>query len=223
MMEYKEEDYLMLSGIQHYAFCRRQWALIHLEQQWKENEYTIEGELFHKRAHDAYFTEKRKDIIITRGLPVHSRKMGVSGVCDIVEFEKSEEGISLFGHRGLYKVYPVEYKKGSPKDTEMDILQLTAQAMCLEEMFSCEITEGAIFYGETRHREIVLIDETRKKNVCETFEEMHQLYNRRHTPKVKWSKSCNGCSLRDLCLPRLGKAVSAGAYIDQVIGEKDTP
>ena len=86
--------------------------MIHVEQQWAENVHTVVGELMHKKAHDPYLTEKRKDIIIARALPVSSRELGVSGECDIVEFHKCEDGISLFGHRGLYSVYPVEYKKG---------------------------------------------------------------------------------------------------------------
>ena len=144
-MEYPEDDYLMISGIQHFKFCRRQWALIHIEQQWAENVHTVTGELMHKKAHDPYLTEKRKDTIITRALPVSSRTLGVSGECDIVEFQRVEDGIRLHGHRGLYHVYPVEYKKGKPKETEEDHLQLAAQAMCLEEMFSTDIPEGAIF------------------------------------------------------------------------------
>jgi CRISPR-associated exonuclease Cas4 len=219
MMEYSEDDYLMLSGIQHYAFCRRQWALIHIEQQWQENEHTVEGELLHKRAHDAYFTEKRKDVIISRGLPVHSRTMGVSGVCDIVEFCRAEDGIPLFGHRGLYSVYPVEYKKGAPKDTEIDILQLTAQAMCLEEMLSAKIQEGAIFYGETRRRDKIVFNDSLRDTVRKDFEEMHGLFERRYTPKVKWSKSCGACSLKDICMPRLGKAPSVRDYISKTLSE----
>lgn len=218
-MEYSEDDYLMLSGIQHYAFCRRQWALIHIEQQWQENEHTVEGELLHKRAHDAYFTEKRKDVIISRGLPVHSRTMGVSGVCDIVEFCRAEDGIPLFGHRGLYSVYPVEYKKGAPKDLEIDILQLTAQAMCLEEMLSAKIQEGAIFYGEIRRRDKIVFNDTLRDTVRKDFEEMHGLFERRYTPKVKWSKSCGACSLKDICMPRLGKAPSVRDYISKTLSE----
>ena len=185
MMEIKEEDYLMLSGIQHFVFCQRQWALIHIEQQWAENEHTTAGELLHKNAHDPYFNEKRKDIIISRAMPVVSRSMGVSGECDIVEFRKVPDGISLHGHRGLYQVYPVEYKKGSPKAGNADILQLTAQALCLKDCF------------------------------CQ----MHQLYDKRYTPKVKWSKSCNACSLKDICLPKLGKTPNVKEYIHTAITE----
>lgn len=218
-MEYKEEDFLMLSGIQHFAFCRRQWALIHIEQQWQENEYTIAGELLHKHAHDPYFYEKRKDVIISRSMPVFSRTMGVSGECDIVEFRKSEDGISIHGHRGLYEVYPIEYKKGHPKDTEIDILQLTAQALCLEEMLSTEIGEGALYYGETRRRQEVAFSKERTEQVKSLFAEMHRIYERRYTPKVKWSKGCNACSLKDSCLPKLGKVSSVKGYIQKTITE----
>ncbi|MDC7287779.1 CRISPR-associated protein Cas4 [Blautia schinkii] len=219
-MEYREEDYLMLSGIQHFAFCRRQWALIHIEQQWAENVHTVEGELLHKNAHDPYYSEKRNDVIISRGLPVHSRTMGVSGVCDIVEFRRSEEGVSLHGHRGLFQIYPVEYKRGKPKDTDIDILQLTAQAMCLEEMLAARIEEGALFYGEIKRREKVLFTEELRAQVRADFAEMHQIYDRKYTPKVRWSKACNACSLRDICLPKLGKAPSVKAYIKNAIEEE---
>ena len=218
-MEYREEDFLMLSGIQHFAFCRRQWALIHIEQQWQENEYTVAGELLHKNAHDPYFNEKRKDVIVSRSMPVFSRTMGVSGECDIVEFRKSDDVISIHGHRGLYDVYPIEYKKGSPKDTEIDILQLTAQAMCLEEMLSTHIQEGAVFYGETRRRQIVVFSAELKEQVSSSFAEMHEMYDRRYTPKVRWSKSCNACSLKDICLPKLGKTPSVKGYIHKTITE----
>lgn len=195
--------------------------MIHIEQQWQENERTVEGELLHKRAHDGYSSEKRDGLIISRGMPVFSRTMGVSGVCDIVEFMRSEEGISLHGHRGRYLVEPVEYKRGKPKDTEMDRLQLAAQAMCLEEMLAATVAEGSIYYGEIRRREKVRIEDTLRERVRENFREMHQLYEHRYTPKVKWSKSCNACSLKDICIPKLGKALSVKEYICKAVGEEE--
>lgn len=216
-MEYQEDDFLMISGIQHFKFCRRQWALIHIEQQWEENVHTVVGELMHKKAHDSSITEKRKDVFITRGLPVKSARMGVSGECDVVEFHKAEEGVKLFGHRGTYQIYPVEYKKGKPKSTEEDILQLTAQAMCLEEMFSATIREGAVFYGETRKRETVEFSQALRKEVEDMFQEMHQYFRRQYTPKVRWSKSCNGCSLKEICIPRIGKIQRVQEYIDTAL------
>lgn len=219
-MEYREEDYLMLSGIQHFAFCRRQWALIHIEQQWAENERTVEGNLVHKRAHDPFAAEKSKDVIVSRAMPVASRTMGVSGSCDIVEFCRAEDGVQLRGHRGLFHIFPVEYKRGKPKETNADLLQLTAQAMCLEEMFCTQIPEGAIFYSEIKRRVKVSFTEELREQVVRIFAEMHKYYDRKYTPRVKWSKSCNACSLKDLCLPKLGKASSAKQYIADKIREE---
>lgn len=219
-MEYPEEEYLMISGIQHFKFCRRQWALIHIEQQWEENVHTVIGELMHKKVHDPYITEKRKGIIIARALPVSSRKMGVSGECDVVEFHSCEEGIKLHGHRGLYSIYPVEYKKGKPKITDEDKLQLVAQALCLEEMFSTKIQEGAIFYGETRRREIVEITLELKQEVVDMFEEMHQYYDRKYTPKVKNKKACQSCSVKEICMPKIGRTNSVKTYIESRLEEE---
>lgn len=218
-MEYAEDDYLMISGIQHFKFCRRQWALIHIEQQWEENVHTVVGELMHKKAHDPYLSEKRKNLLVVRGLPVSSRELGISGECDVVEFHQCEEGIKLHGHRGLYSVYPVEYKKGKPKLTKEDQLQLTAQALCLEEMFSAEVPEGAVFYGETRRRESVKITEDLRQEVRELLAEMHGYYKRNYTPRVKYSKACNACSLKEICLPKLGKTRSVKGYIDEMLKE----
>lgn len=113
---YKEEDYLQLSGIQHFAFCRRQWALAYIELQWDENVRTVEGKLLHEKAHDPTNAEKRGDLIISRGMPVYSRELGISGECDVVEFHRSQDGITLFGRDGLYEVIPIEYKRGKPKE-----------------------------------------------------------------------------------------------------------
>ena len=213
-MDYKEEDYLMLSGIQHFAFCRRQWALIHMEQQWDENLRTVEGNLFHKKAHDGHSSEKRKNIIISRGMPVFSREMGVSGICDIVEFHRDDmRGIALQGLAGNYLVCPVEYKKGEPKENDADALQLTAQAMCLEEMLSCSIDNGYLDYGEIRRRIEVVLDEKLRQQVRDSFEEMHQYFRRKHTPKVKRTKACNACSLKHVCVPQLMKNRSVKQYI----------
>ena len=105
---YNEEDFLQLSGIQHFAFCRRQWALAYIELQWQENVRTVEGKLLHEKAHDVSLKEKRGDLIISRAMPVHSRELGISGECDIVEFHRSEQGILLAGREGFYEVIPIE-------------------------------------------------------------------------------------------------------------------
>lgn len=219
LKEYNEEDYLMISGIQHFAFCRRQWALIHIEQQWAENFQTVDGELMHKNAHDGFSYEKRKDYIISRGMPVYSKTMGVSGICDIVEFQKSEDGVPIKKFDGKFLVRPVEYKRGKPKEHDADILQLAAQAMCLEEMLACCIEKGALFYGETKRRMEVVITEELKEKVRTVFAEMHQYFDRGYTPKVKKSKACGSCSLKEICIPELGAARTVAGYVEQHMKE----
>lgn len=216
---YNEEDWLALSGIQHFTFCRRQWALMYIEQQWAENLRTVEGSILHETAHDAYRTEKRSDVIISRGMPVFSGVLGTRGVCDVVELHKNPNGIWIFGRDGLFLPVPVEYKRGRPKETDEDVMQLTAQAMCLEDMFLCTVPEGYLYYGQTNHRVRVLFDDTVRKKVAETFAEMHALYDRRYTPKVKTGKHCRACSLVDICLPSLCRSKSAFRYMQSRLGE----
>ena len=211
---YREEDYLMLSGLQHFAYCRRQWALIHIEQQWAENERTVDGQIFHSVAHDKARIEKRGELLITRGLPVKSAKLGMSGICDVVEFHKSEEGVSLASYEGLWQPYPVEYKKGLPKLNEADELQLCGQAICLEEMLLCRIPGGSLFYGENRRREPVEFTEELRGKVYDMAKEMHVLWDKGYTPRVKPQKGCNACSLKEICVPRLGRVKSVSAYIE---------
>lgn len=213
MNGYTEDDYLMISGIQHFVFCRRQWALIHIEQQWEENYRTVDGAVMHKNAHNSAFNETRKDKLIVRAMRVSSRELGLSGECDVVEFTRCSNGISLFGREGKFSVMPVEYKRGEPKENDCDAVQLCAQAICLEEMLCCEINEGCIFYGEIKRRTKVIFDETLRQRVKEIAEEMHSYYSRQYTPKVKRTKACNACSLKNLCLPVIMKNKSAKKYL----------
>lgn len=210
---------MQLSGIQHFAFCRRQWALIHIEMQWQENVRTVEGKLLHENAHDPFHNEKRGDLIISRAMPVYSREMGISGECDVVEFHKSGDGTPVNGYEGTYQVVPIEYKRGEPKKSDEDKLQLAAQALCLEEMLCTEITHGYLYYGGTRRRLKVIFDEELKKQVREMFEEMHQYHARQYTPKVKRRKSCNACSLKNICLPAINSDKSGTKYINSILRE----
>ena len=221
-MAYEEKDYLMLSGLQHFAFCRRQWALIHLEQQWAENRLTAEGEAQHKHAHDSSFKEKRKDVLIRRGMRIFSRSLGLTGQCDVVEFHKGEDGVPLHGHRGLWHAYLVEYKHGKEKDDLSDELQLCAQAMCLEEMLGDAIAKGALFYHKiNRRREAEFTDELRQM-VCEMVTEMHGYMKRSHTPQARLHKRCQSCSLKDVCLPKLAGQRSATQYMKEYLEDDGT-
>lgn len=213
MKEYKEEDFLMLSGIQHYAFCQRQWAMIHIEQQWEENYYTVDGKIMHTNAHDKEFVEKRGNVLITRGLAIHSRELGISGTCDVVEFHKQEQGVFLPQYEANYVPIPVEYKRGKPKEHQADELQLCAQAMCLEEMLVCEIPKGYLYYGETKKRQEVYFSKELREKVIEYFTKMHELFQKQYTPKVKKTKRCQSCSLKNLCLPVIEKTVSVKTYL----------
>lgn len=155
-MDYEEDEFLQLSGLQHYAYCPRQWALIALEDQWAENVRTVEGNQLHERAHDADLRGRRGDLLTVRGLSIRSRTLGVSGQCDVVEFRRDPNGVPLHGEEGLWLPAPVEYKRGRPKPHDADRLQLCCQALCLEEMLLCpRIEVGYLYYGETARRESV--------------------------------------------------------------------
>lgn len=149
------EEYLLLSGIQHFCFCRRRWALIHLEQQWQENLRTAEGRLDHTRCHDDTLREKRGNLLTVRGMRVVSHTLRLSGICDVVEFHTDQEGVPLQGYEGRWLPLPVEYKHGSAKQNDADWLQLCAQAIALEEMLVCAVPRGALYYVADRRREVV--------------------------------------------------------------------
>ena len=219
MTEYVEEDFLQLSGLQHFLFCRRQWALIHVEAQWQENFWTVDGDILHERTHDEALHEKRGDLLTARGVRIFSRTLGVSGQCDVLEFHRGRTGISLPGREGLWSAYPVEYKRGEPKKDHCDAAQLCGQAMCLEEMLCCEVPEGALFYGETRRRERVGFTPELREEVRSALEEMHALYRRGSTPAVKRSKRCASCSLHELCVPGLERTLSVADYLAAHMGE----
>ena len=217
---YTEENYLLLSGIQHFAYCPRQWALIHIEQQWNENLRTFEGRLMHERVHDGSSSEKRGDVLTVRGMRVFSRILGFSGECDVVEFHLSDTGITLHGRHGLYQAIPIEYKRGKPKEHDADRLQLCTQAMCIEEMLVCDISRGYLFYGEPRRRTEVFFDIELRDKVKKASSQMHEYAARGYTPKVKPRKGCNACSLKDICVPKLNKNKSARGYISARLGEE---
>ena len=146
-MAYNEEDFLMLSGIEHFYFCSRQWALIHIEHLWAENFWTVDGSIMHERAHDKEFVESRGDLLVTRGMQVMSREMGVTGACDVVEFHRCADGITLSGREGLWEPYPVEYKRGKPNPSSGNALQLCGQAMCWKKCYAARFRRVPYIMG----------------------------------------------------------------------------
>lgn len=214
-----QAEYLMLSGIQHFQFCKRQWALIHIEQQWEENVRTVEGQHLHRKADKPFIREKRGEKVIVRSMPVMSNDLKITGICDVVEFVKDENGVEITGAEGKYAAYPIEYKRGKPKINDADVLQLTAQALCIEEMLLCEINMGYLYYNEIKHRVEVPLTKADKNKVRSITEEMHDYYKRRHTPKVKTGSFCKNCSLQNICLPNLMNKRSVKSYIEGKLNE----
>lgn len=216
--EYSPEEMLPLSGIQHFLFCRRQWALIHVERQWQENALTAEGRILHHQADDPFFTEKRKGVIVARSVPVASPSLGLSGVCDVVEFTQSPLGVRLPGTEGTFLPAPVEYKRGRQKQEPSDEAQLCAQAICLEEMLAVSIPTGYLYYGQTRRRVAVELSRALRELLYKAAGEMHAYFQRGYTPRVKPFKGCRSCSLADVCLPSLqDRQTAASAYIRQQV------
>lgn len=209
----------MLSGLKHFCFCRRRWALVHIEQQWQENALTMSGHLMHERVHDESFTESRGSVVLSRGMPVRSQALCITGECDLVELHRDENGIAIHGREGTWRVYPVEYKHGQPDERGADEMQLCAQAMCLEEMLAADIPEGALYYGKIRRRVRVTFTPELRAQVTEALAEMHRMFERGHTPRAKWTKACKSCSLVEICQPMLTKRTGASAYVRQMLEE----
>jgi CRISPR-associated exonuclease Cas4 len=219
---FTEDELLPISALQHLAFCERQWALIHLEQAWAENVLTAEGRNMHSRAHEDE-TEIRGDIRIARGLRIHSLRLGLVGMMDVVEFVRESDetinpvgktAVSLPGAGGLWRPVPVEYKHGKPKPDNCDEIQLCAQAFCLEEMLDVEIPSGAIFYGRPRRRIEVAFDVALRQETEMLTDQLHKLNSMGETPLPVYSKKCPNCSLIDICSPKTTSARStASRYI----------
>lgn len=201
------EDYLALSGIQHFCFCKRQWGLIHLEQQWADNVRTFGGSAMHQRADDPLFTESRGTVRISRSMPLVSHQLRLKGIADVVEFHRcdTEQGIVLPHVTGLWFPVPVEYKYGQEKEDNRDVMQLVAQAICLEEMFGLPLAYGYLYYGKTRHRVKVEFTKELRQEAFLLAEEMRRCFASGVTPKADLQKHCRNCSLQDLCVPKLSK------------------
>lgn len=220
-MNYQPEDLLPISGIQHFLFCKRQWALIEIEKQWQENVFTIEGAELHKRVHDPFENQSSPGLIVSRSVPVRSFTLGLTGVCDVIEFHQSTDGVNLWGHSGAWLPVLIEYKRGSPKEERFDEAQLCAQAMCLEEMLSVNIQDSYIYYAQIRHRKKVELDQSLRDLIIQSLSEMHQYYSKGYTPKAKYKKECKTCSLVEVCIPTLAaKTMSVTKYLNQFLEEK---
>lgn len=219
MRKYNEDEYLSLSGLQHYSFCRRQWGLIAIENMWMENTLTYHGRTHHKRVHTPLLKDRKKDVITVRGLPVSSAALGVSGECDAVEFSKDPNGIKVSGIEETVLPAPVEYKNGTGDFLEHDSMQLCAQAICLEEMLCCRIQKGYLYYIATNKKIEVEFTEELRNSVQLMANEMHRNYERMHVPSARRKAKCGGCSFLEYCEETVFRKRSARNYLKAVQSE----
>lgn len=206
---YSEDNLLMISALQHYVFCERQCALIHIEQVWTESGLTAEGRIMHEHVHEEG-NESRGDIRISRGVPLRSLRLGLIGKADVIEFHRID--------RQTWQPFPVEYKRGKPKPDHCDSVQLCAQAICLEEMLGLDVKKGALFYGKTRRRLDVIFDKALHKETEETADKTHRLIASGITPPPVYAKRCESCSLINECLPeKMAKHASVKRYLKRMM------
>ncbi len=192
-MTYAEADLVPLSALQHYMYCPRQCALIHVEQTWEESGLTAEGRILHDRV-DAGGAEKRRDVKRVFGLPIRCLRLGLVGKADVVEFHRQADGRWL--------PYPVEHKRGRRKQEDWDRVQLCAQALCLEEMLAVPVPEGALFYGKEQRREVVAIDQPLRQETEAVAAAVQRMVSESRTPPAQYGPRCDNCSLQHVCLPR---------------------
>ena len=209
MTDQNIDDLIMISALQHYVFCPRQCALIHVEQTWEESGRTAEGRILHERVHEEG-NEMRSGVRIERGVSLRSLRLGLIGKADVVEFHRREDG--------TWRPFPVEYKRGKPKPDHCDKIQLCAQALCLEEMIQVEIPGGALFYGQTRRRLDVVFDNNLRRETEEASRQVRELLNSGKTPKPVYAKRCENCSLIADCLPKaIQKRRSVKNYLQRMM------
>jgi CRISPR-associated exonuclease Cas4 len=223
-MTFPEDDLLPLSALQHLLYCERQAMLIHVERVWADNPFTVEGKRLHERV-DSGTGETRGDVRIARGLPLRSLRLGLSGKADAVELHRlpdGEPGSRVPGAPGVWRPFPVEYKRGRPKRHRADEVQICAQALCLEEMLGGAVPAGALFYGQTRRRLDVAFDSELRRQTEEAAARLHELFAARITPPPVREPKCDQCSLLDLCLPA-APAVSAQRYLDRLLRQATQP
>lgn len=206
---YEIDDLIFLSALNHYLYCPRRCALIHIEQLWDENLFTAEGRIMHDKV-DTANCESRGNIRIEYGVPMRSLRLGLIGKADVVEFHRMDDG--------RWIPFPVEYKRGKPKMDDCDKVQLCAQAICLEGMMNVEIKNGALYYGRTRRREDVVFDERLRRETEDAAKKVHALIESVITPKAKYSAKCKKCSLVELCLPKASS--KASNYLAKVMDEE---
>lgn len=203
---YTEDDFIMISALQHYIFCPRQCGLIHIDDVWQDNLFTVRGEILHEKV-DTDTYESRGDVKTVRGLRIHSHKYGLVGRCDVVEFKQTSKG---------KEVLPVEFKAGEPKDDISDKVQLCAQVFCLEEMLKIQIPKAAFFYGKIRRRNLIDINLELRTQTEEVINNVRKLIGSKKVPIIEYSAKCRNCSLINFCQPKALNQKKLKNYINEL-------
>jgi CRISPR-associated exonuclease Cas4 len=200
---YTEDDFIMISALQHYIFCPRQCALIHIDDVWQDNFFTVRGEILHEKV-DADTYETRGNVKIVRGLRIHSFKYGLVGRCDVVEFKQTSK---------VNEILPVEFKAGQPKEDISDKVQLCAQVLCLEEMMNIQINKAYFFYGKIKRRYKIDIDLRLRTQTEDVINNVRILVSNKKIPIMEFSAKCRNCSLINICQPKAMNKRKLDKYI----------
>lgn len=209
---YTNEELIPISALNHFLFCRRRCALVHIEQVWLENRFTAEGRVMHERV-DSGKSEKRRDVRVSFSVSLRSLRLGLVGKADVVEFHRRQSA----DRKTVWQPFPVEYKRGKPKKDNCDKIQLCAQALCLEEMLGLRIESGALFYGKTRRRQDVTLDAALRTETEQMTKNLHDLFDQQKTPKPVFDKRCPQCSFFSYCLPeKLNGRKSGTDYLARI-------
>lgn len=222
----EESDLLPLSALQHLIFCPRQCALIHVEQQWKDNAFTLEGQYAHRRVDETGPRRELKgDLVIVRGLALRSLNLGVSGRADVVEFRRvvgEKRGTTFPDLPGRWQPFPVDYKRGRPKPDAADEVQLCAQAICLEESLAVDVPSGALFYGQKRRRHPVEFERDLRDLTIRTAARLHAMFREQITPPARREPKCERCSLLSICVPEASsRRTTVQRYVDTATGDQE--
>lgn len=209
-----QDNYIPLSYISQYGYCKRRAGLLLLEQQWKDSTDTVKGSAEHKIVHETGMSSRNAVHVLT-DMQVYSNRLNLLGRCDAVEAVESDQGYFLpFMNSIRCLLYPIEYKHGKLRTEPEYELQLCAQAMCLEEMFGCQIDSGAVFFINSHRRKEVIFDPAMRGNVRQIAFALSQMLMNQMVPDAESSPKCLRCSLRDICMPDVMPSVSA--YMDQI-------
>jgi CRISPR-associated protein Cas4 len=218
---YSEDEFLTLSSLRHFCYCKHLWGLTQLENYWSDNYHTTNGHLAHQKTDNPFIEDKRRDILIVRSLHTSSKRLGLQGVLDTVEFIKNDNGISLAKHSGKWIPHVVEYKESKTDQGIEDAMQTVAQVICLEETFHCTINYCYIYYRKTNQKIKIIIDNNLRTQVQQFSDTMHSYYDNHTIERPHYSKKCKGCALIDICNPKWPHNVSQ--YITKQLTETNSP